>query len=399
MMQYSYTAKDSSGKVVKGLVEAQNVMDLYKQLESEELYCLGYTEKELREQAVRTIYKIKVKELVIFCRKMSTMMASGMSMTSALDTLISSTESPKLRQVYANVYEAVRGGQSFSEALRAQGNAFSALLINMVESGEESGNIDLMFTKLSIYFEKQAKLQAKIKTATTYPKLLAVLCVGVVIILFSFVLPQIFTAFSGMELPDLTKAMIAISDFLTNYWYFVVAGVVVVYFIARSMLKVPSVLYKRDRMLLRIPKIGKLLRQIYSSRFANTLSILYASGLSLINAIRLSVNVVGNSYIAHQLRSIIEEVSVGNSLSVSLEEADVFDSMLPSMVRIGEETGSLDSILNSTSEYYERETESAIEAILAILEPVMLIIMAIIIGTILISVLMPIFESYGQVAA
>ncbi len=376
---------------------AENVSDFYKRLENENLLCLEFKEATVQAEKVKTIYRMKTKDLVLFCRKLSTMLAAGMSITNALDIMSSSTNIVKQNKLFMSLYEAIKGGRSLSAAMSASGNAFPPLLINMIESGEESGNIDLMCAKLAVYYEKQQKTQSKIKTATTYPKLLAVAVVGVVIILFTFVLPNIVSVFQNMELPLITRIIMGMSNFMVRQWYIVVTVIVLFIVLIRLLFLRPEFKMAWGRAILYMPKVGVMLRKIYSARFANTLSILYASGLTLLNAIRLSVRVIGNSYIEYKLLGVLETVSTGNSLSDAVDEIHVFDKLLSSMIRIGEETGSLDTILNTVSEYYEEETESAIESLLAMLEPLMLILMAGIIGTILVAVMLPIYTGYGTI--
>jgi type IV pilus assembly protein PilC len=397
MKNYRYSAKTRNGKIVKGTVTVRDLTEFYKTLENESLVCLSYTESEVAEKKVKTIYRLKVRELSMFCRKMGTMFESGMNITNILDVLTDTAEHPRLKKIYLKLYESIKGGLPLSGALKQTGHAFPLLLINMIESGEESGNVDLMFRRLSVYYEKQAKIQAKVKTATTYPKLLAFLAFAVIMILFTFVMPTIFEMFEGQELPLITRVMVAISNFFVGGWYFVLAGVAAIFFAYRILRTMPGFKMKYDTMLLKLPKVGALMRKVYSARFANTLAILYASGLSLLNALRLSMTVVGNAFIERSLAAMIEKISAGDSLSDAVDEAGVFETLLSSMIKIGEETGSLDTILTTTSEYYEQETDQAIDGLLGILEPVLLIVMAVIIGSVLIAVFVPIISGYGTI--
>ena len=402
MMLYKFTARNKAGEDVKGSVEANDISAFYGKLEQDGLLCVEVREFPVAGQEVKTIYKLKTKELVLFCRKISTMLASGMSITNSLDIMSASAEHAKLSKVYLFLYEAIKGGKALSAALRDCGNSFPALLINMVESGEESGNLDLMFKKLSLYYEKQQKINSKIKTATTYPKVLAFMVVAVVIILFAFVLPSIFEIFEDLEsLPGITRAIIAMSDFITNWrnWGPIITVGVIAFILFKTIFRMPKVRFFIHKQLLGLPKFGPLVNKIYSARFANTLSILYASGLSLLNGIHLASKVMGNVYLEQRLTIIMDKISVGNSLSESLAEEKILDRLLGSMVKIGEETGSLDTILESVSDFYDQETETAIETMLGMLEPIMLVIMAAVIGTILVSVMYPIFLLYQQIGA
>ncbi len=396
MGTYSYVARNADGKIVRGTIDASSISEFYEKMDGESLFCTGVREIKVAGSS-RPKYKLTTKDVVIFCRKVSTMLASGITLTNCLDILCTSSDNPKLKRTYLNMYESVRGGNPLSAAMRESKGAFPALLINMIESGEESGNIDLMTDKLSKYYEKQAKIAAKIKNATTYPKLLAIVALGVIVILFAFVLPSIFQVFGDGELPPITRFMMMLSSSLVNFWYVYVVVIGAAAFGIYLLMKLPKVRYYKDKTILYTPKIGKLISKIYSARFASTLAIMYSSGLSLLNAIRMSGNVIQNSYIESLFEKLLADVSVGQPLSVAITEIKFFDSMLANMIKIGEESGSLDTILLSVSDFYESETESAIEALLAILEPALLIVMAIIIGTVLVSVMVPIFNSYGKI--
>lgn len=397
MPNYKYTATDISGKKVKGFLEALNTQSFYERLNEKELFCTNFTEISVSETSRKPKHKLSTGDLVLFCRKLSTMMAAGMSITNTLDIMCTSAEKPHLTKLYLQLYETVRGGIALSQAMRETGGAFPVLLVNMVESGEESGNVDMMVDKLATYYEKQAKVSGKIKTATTYPKLLGGVALCVVVILFTMILPQIFVVFENQELPMMTRILMAFSNFLIKYWYICIIGVVVLIVGFKILLKSKRVSIIKDRLSLNMPIVGKLMRKIYSARFASTLAILYSSGLSLLNGIRLSINVIENTYIAESLNKVVEDISVGETLSSAIIESNVFDQLLPNMIKIGEETGSLDTILISVADFYETETETAIESLLGILEPLLLIVMALVIGSIVVAVITPIFASYGKV--
>ncbi len=395
-MIYQYKAKNQSGKVINGKIEANNLTDFYENMDRLSLRVLNY-KKISGSIKINAKYRLKTKDLVLFCRKMSTMLSAGMSISGCLEVMYATEQKPKLKGVYLDVYESVRSGKGLLDSIRGTNGAFPNLLVNMIESGEESGNIDLIMDKLSKYFERQSKIAGKIKVATMYPKILAIVASIVVVILFTFVLPQIFNTFSDMVLPLNTRIMMWISGTMVDYWYLYVSVFFFLGYGLKVLFKTPGIRFEKDRYLLLMPKIGSLMGKIYSSRFASTLALLYSSGVSLISATRLSINVVDNLYIEKALKNVIEKVSIGQTLSQTLEEIDVFDRLLPSMVRIGEETGSLDTILISMSEFYESETEVAVESLLAILEPAILVGMAIIIGFILVSVIVPLFGMYGQI--
>ncbi len=361
-MQYSYVARSKAGDIVKGTLEAVNTGEFYRAIDSQGLTCINFTEKEsTQQQAVKTIAKLNSKELILFCKKMGTMIGAGISITNSLDTLIDSSTNKRYAEVYRSVYESVRGGVPLSQAMTMQGRAFPPLMCYMVESGEESGNIEAIFLRMSTYYDKQLKMSRKVKSASAYPKLLGIVAVGVVIALFGFVLPDLFVMFDGMEIPPLTEFMISFSDFVTQYWFILIICLVILYLLMISVFRIRAVKRFFDEILVKIPLLGKLMGMIYSGRFSATLSMLYASGLPLLETLRLATNVIGNYYIEEKLESTSTAVGSGIPLSQAIEDLEIFDKMLPNMIAIGEETGDLDGMLNTTSDYFEGESDTAIE--------------------------------------
>ncbi len=400
MQYYNYVARNTDGGIVKGILEAASLSEFYKNIDDRGLTCIEYEESQNRQRTdVKTIAKLNSKELILFCKKMGTMIGAGMSITNSLDIMIDSSTNTRYSEIYRNIYEAVRGGTSLSQAMTEQGNSFPSLLCYMVESGEESGNIESVFLRMSDYYDKQLKTSRKIKSASAYPKLLGIVSVFVIIALFGFVLPDLFTMFDGMEIPPLTQFMITFSDFVTNFWVVIVFVLIIGYVLLLSVLKIKTVKRIIDEFKVKIPGIGKLLNMIYSGRFSSTLSMLYAAGLPLLETLRLSSNVIENLYLQEKLESAAEAVGSGTALSQAISELEVFDKMLPNMIAIGEETGDLDGLLETTADYFEGESDTAIESLLAILGPALLIVLAIIVALILISVMVPIYNGYGTIAA
>ena len=392
MSQFRYTARDAQGKTVKGILTADGIPSFYASLREQGLYCLSYSEDADAQQARRRLHKMKTRELIVFCRKMGTMMESGLSMTGAFEVLYQTAETPAIRELYLSVYESIQRGMSLSQAMRLEGQSFPPFLTNMIESGETSGNLDSILLTLAGHYENENKLMHKIKSATIYPTILLVVSVGVIILLFTFVLPNMMTMFQNAEIPPITEFVMSVSGFMVNYWMWIILAIAAAAVLFLNSARMPSFRYVLDRMKLRIPITGKMNRTVYSARFARSMSILYASGIPLITSLRLSSNVLGNLYIDRLFTSLMQDVSMGESLSSAIERANVFDRLLPSMVRIGEESGSLDRILASISDYYNTESENAINRMISILEPVMLIVLAVIITIVLAAVMLPIYS-------
>ncbi|MEA4853936.1 MAG: type II secretion system F family protein [Christensenella sp.] len=396
MSQFQYVARDTQGKTVKGSIPADSLSSFYSALREKGLYCLSYRESVDEKAARPKLHKMKTRELIIFCRKMGTMINSGLGITSAFEILYQTAETPALKALYLSVYESIQRGMSLSQAMRLENASFPLFLINMVESGETSGNLDSIMLTLAAHYENENKLMHKIKSATIYPIILLVVSVCVIILLFTFVLPNMMTMFQNAVLPPITVGVMAVSNFMVSYWPWIVLVVAAFVLIMTNSRYIPPLRMALDKGKLYSPFTKKMNRVIYSSRFSRSMALLYGSGIPLLSALRLSANVLGNRYIDRVFSSLLQDVSMGESLSSAIERANVFDRLMPSMVRIGEESGRLEQILSSIADYYNTESESAINRMIAILEPVMLVVLAVIITIILAAVLLPIYSMYSS---
>ncbi len=397
MSNFKYTARDVQGKVVKGELAANDVSGFYVALREMNLYALEYTETQERAVRRKRLHKMKIKELIVFCRKMGTMMGAGLSMTGAFDVLYRTAETPELKELYLSVYESIQRGMPLSQAMRAEGDSFPPFLMNMVESGETSGNLDSILTTLAGHYENENKLLHKIKSATIYPMILLFVSVAVVIILFTFVLPEMLQMFGNQELPPITRFVMGVSNFMTENWVGIVLVILAVVCVLLNVRHIRPLKYFFDYMKLKFPGVSKMNRVVYASRFARSMSILYASGIPMLSSLRLSANILDNLYVDKLFVGLLQDVSMGESLSTAIERINVFDNLLPSMIHIGEESGSLDAILADISDYYDTESTNSITRMISILEPVMLVVLAVIIAIVLIAVMMPIYGMYSGV--
>ncbi len=401
MATFTYTASNAEGQVKKGVMEADSYVDLYAKLREDGFYCLEHKEKKERAAILSgSRKKLKVKELALFCRKIGTMLHSGLTIVNALNVLYTTAKKGRAKEIFLNMYENIQKGSTLSETMYEQGKAFPPFLLSMVQSGESSGTLDTIMLQMSAHYEKENKLINKIKAAMVYPILLLIISVIVIILLFVFVLPRVFAIFKGNAvLPIPTIVCLAVSNFLVHYWYWLLLGVVLAAVLLRSAFqKIPAVRLFLDKMKLRMSIFGKFNRTIYEARFARSMSVLYANGISMLEAIRLSSDVLNNTYVNGQMAVGVEKISSGASLSGALEEMNLFDTLFHSMVKIGEESGSLDAIFVSIADYYDEESEAAIQKMMALLEPVLLVVLALIIGFILVAVILPIYTSFQYIA-
>jgi type IV pilus assembly protein PilC len=391
MPDFKYKARYADMKRRSGVIDARDKEDAVLKLAEQQLFVTDIT--EIEEKQAR--YKMKAKELSVFCKELGIMLRSGLPLVKCLQ-IISNNETGKvkLKKVTQSLHRAIRGGKTMSEAMAEHGG-FPELIINMFYSGELSGTIAGVAEKMSDYYMSEYKLKKKISSATMYPRILGFLTVGVIVILFAFVVPSITGMVEGQELPAITKFMMGISDLVIQRWYYLALIGVGIMAIVVYVKEIKSVRYRWDKLLLKMPKIGPLLRAIYTARFARTLSSLYGSGIQLVTAISVASKIIGNSYVEGQFPEMVRKVKAGELLSAAIAGADGFNDKLKSTIVIGEETGKLDEILEHTSASFEYDADVAIDGLLGMLLPVLLIIMAVVIAAVIISVLMPIFDLYN----
>ncbi len=396
MATYKYVAKDMNAKIVKDKMEARSRNELVNFLRAKNLYLIDC--KELSE-AEKTTYKFKLNELSEFNRQLSTMLGSGISLIRAMSILVKRDNKAKVSEVYKRIYVKLQQGFALSVALSEQGSAFPPIMINMIRAGEESGQLERTTRKLAVQFEKDHRMKNKIKNAMTYPIILLCVTVGVIFLIFTFILPTFFTYFEGKEMPLITQIVLAFSTFMTSYWYIVVIVVLAIIAIWLIMLREDKVRLRYDKLKVDLPKVGKLIRIIYTARFARTMSSLYSSGVSMINALALAKDTINNAYIASQFDGVMKEVRDGTTLSIAIQKIDGFDAKLFSSIFIGEESGKLDEMLESIADDFDYEADIATQRLVSLMEPVMIIILAFIVGTVMISVMLPLYTMYSSIGA
>lgn len=378
MKKYSYVAKDTSGKTIKGVYEAENEQEVLDKIHEQGLFCISYS--EALGTSKQSSHKFDTKELAYCCRQLAAMMTSGLTIVKALDILYKEEENKGAKEVWRGVYDDVQRGQSFTEALDTRRGCFPDFMVSMVDAGETSGTLDLTMQRLCDYYTNSNKLNNKVKSAMTYPIILGVLCIVMVIGMFTFIMP----IFSGMmtedQMPALSKALFKFSDFFRAKWYIILIVVVVVIFGWIYALKVPSIRLKYDYVKVKMPVVGKLMVKIYEGRFARTLSSLYSSGIPMVECLERSSRILGNTYVDKMFIQVVDEVKQGSPLSVSLAKTELFEGMFTSIIYVGEESGALDDILEKTADFYEEEADAAVTRLVGLLEPLLIIFMGVAIG-------------------
>lgn len=396
MAQYRYTAKDMDGNTVKGIAEAASEEALYDTLRAEGKYLVDCRKKGGDKSGYS---KIKTPVVADFCRQLGTLLAAGVSLVRTLNIIAGEADlKPKYAKVYRSVQEAIIQGISLSEAMEQQGRAFPVLLINMIRSAETNGNIDVVALRMANHYEKENRLNTKVKNAMIYPAVLMVLLFGAAAFILIFIMPQFEDMFAEMEsLPLITRMLMGMSDAFQKYWYLIIIVIVAVIGLFKWLFTIPAAARLKDQFKLHIPIVGKLLRKIYTARFARTLSSLYGSGITIVNALPIAADTIGNAYIESQFEKVSGRVRMGEPLSRVLRDVKGFQNKLAASIMVGEETGSLDDMLDSIAESLDYEAEKALERLVALLEPVLIILMAVVVGFVVVAVILPIYQSYSTI--
>ncbi len=382
MKKFSYTATDVSGKIVRGKEMAEDYQDLQRKLKERNLYVTKYRDQGAHD-AVDVKYKFKTKEVSFISRQLASMTSAGLSLVRALHILQEQQENKKAKAVLLDIYEEVQKGKSFSDVLATKPGVFPDMFVSMVAAGEASGTLDQILNRVSDHFANANKTANKVKSAMIYPIVLLVLIIAVVIIMFTTILPQFGSMMNPEDMNALSAAMMAISDSLINYWYvyiIVVAAIVAAFWV---LTRIPAAKLKMDELLLKIPKVGKLMSTIYTGRFARNMANLYGAGLQLVDCIEKSVAVLSNTYVKKRFAEAIDNIKLGESMSKAIEKTEIFEGMFTSIIFVGEESGTLDTILNKAADYYDEEADSAISKLVGLMEPLMIIIMGVVIGLVL----------------
>ncbi len=394
MANFQYVAKSMDGKVHRGMMEAAGEGALQQQLKEQGLYLIR--SKDGAQAKKRKM--LSARQLADFSKSLSTLLASGVSIVRGLE-IIADEEgiSAVTRSLYMDILADLRKGVALSEAMEMR-QCFPELMLGMVRSGEGSGNIDGVMNRLSLHYERENRLKSQVKSAMTYPAVLLVMCVAVVILIVTFILPQFEELFAEMEsLPVVTEMLMAISHFLVEQWYVALLVVFVFVLILRVVSKIDRVRHTIDYIKVHMPVVGKLNKVIYTARFSRTLSSLYSSGMPIAQALQTAGGTVGNIYVERQFEQVVAMVRGGVPLSQALREVDGFLRKLSSTILVGEESGRLDVMLDSIAITMEEEAEEATKRLVTLLEPILICLMALLVAFIIIAVMLPIYQSYGAI--
>ncbi len=396
MPEYKYQAQDNKGKIVKGKAEAYDEIDLQKRFHDSGLLLLE-AKPIIKNMALKPLKKPKLAD---FCRQLGTLIKSGVTLIKAIEIIANDESiSDYERQLYLKLRDRIVQGVALSVVMEELEPAFPPLLIFMIRAAETSGTLDITCLRLAEQYTSEAQLEQTAKNSLTYPKILSVLIVIVVAILFGYVLPQFEEMFSQLEsLPITTKILMGISNFVATRWYILLIVVILGIIFGRIILRLPIVKYHIDHIKIMGPW-GKLTKVIYSGRFARTMSSLYSSGIPIHSCIEISRSTIGNKYIEAQFDEVEKKVSGGMPLSSALVEVNGFVSKLSATIKVGEETGMLGNMLESVANDLDFYSKQALLRLTSYIEPVMIVVMAVIVGFVIISIIQPIYQSYQTIGA
>lgn len=396
MPVFVYEAKNVQGVLLKGKMEASDERAVTLMLREKSYYPVKVkVYKESLNVDIGSLKKISIKDISIFCRQFSVIISAGISIVKAVEIVKDQTESPKLKKILSVVNEEIQKGKTFSVALKEHKD-IPDMLVNLVEVGETSGNLDKMMETLAKYYEKEYKQQQKVRQATTYPKVIVIFALSIVSGLVTFVVPSFTETIvsSGGKIPMPTQIVMGIGDFFKNYGLIVIIIAAFVYFILKMSGNKNRSELKNDRYIMKLPVYGKIYKQIITARFARTFGILMSSGVPIIQSLEICTQVLNSKTIGETLSSLKEEVKKGAGIGGTLEDRKIFPPMLTQMIKIGEESGNLDEVLGKTADFYDDEVEVATAQMTTLIEPAIIIILAVVVGFIVLAIALPMFSMY-----
>lgn len=403
MAAYGYEALNSAGKEIKGSVEADNIEAARQALKKQGIQVISIKP----QSALTKDINIKVggypkpRDMSVFCRQFVSMTKAGVTISEALKMLSEQTENDRLREATEGVRVSVEKGETLAASLAMYPKIFSSLMIHMVEAGEASGSLDVALERMATQFEKSAKTSAMVKKAMIYPVAVCIVALAVVVVMLVVVIPNYATMFEslGTDLPALTKAVQAASNFIITKWFILVPAIIAIVVLIKMFAETDTGIHFFDKLKLSIPAYKNLEVKTASAQMARTLSTLMAAGVPLVDAVEIVSNVMQNVYFKEALQDCKNEIIIGQPLSKPLEQSGLFPPMVYHMTRIGEETGATEEMLAKQADYYEEEVEAAVASFMAAMEPVIIIVLAAIVLVLVGACLLPMMTMYETLNA
>jgi type II secretory pathway component PulF len=398
MPRYSYTALAGGGKTVKGTVTAESPYSARKQLRARGIHATDVkqvlAESEVKSGLMSFLGRTKKTHIIEFTKQMSILLNSEIKLTESLSVMIEQTSDARFKNVITDIRDRVITGEALTEAMSDYTEYFDIIYISMIKVGEATGTLGKTMETISAFMEKRRRVESKVMTAMIYPMCIITMGVGAIIFLTTFVLPKIIVQIqkAGMQLPLITRMLMAFSHILINYWYVVLFIIGLIVFAIRKFLRTERGAYLRDRVFLSLPMFGPLIKQRVVSRFASTLSILLNSGMSMAESLKVVADVTGNVIMADAVKKARDRILSGADIATPLRESGVISPAIAHMVAVGEKSGELARMLQSISENLESSSDIVIERLIAALEPVIIVVMAFFVGLIALAALLPILR-------
>jgi type IV pilus assembly protein PilC len=398
MPMYEYTARNSTGQIQKGQLEAQSTDEVNAHLRKNRMMLVSV------RQAPKAISfggpgRIKTRDIVIFTRQFATMINAGLPLVQSLTILAQQTENKALKDVTKAVVYDVESGNTLADAFAKHPKAFTDLYVNMVAAGEAGGILDTILLRLATFLEKNDALVRKVKGAMVYPGVIMAVAGIAIAVLLVFVIPTFSEMFAsaGMELPLPTRVVIALSDFLIGFWWAILLAIGFVVFSIRRYYGTSGGRKNIDTMMLHAPVLGDLIRKSAVSRFTRTLGTLISSGVSILDGLEITAKTSGNRVVHDAVMESRQSIAGGETIAAPLERSKVFPPMVISMIAVGEQTGGLDEMLSKIADFYDEEVDVAVSALLSLMEPVMIVVLGVIVGGMVIAMYLPIFDMMNAV--
>jgi len=395
-LKYKYQVRDAAGKIISGNLEAENKNLIVESLLNQGYFIINLKEvKESKEIKLEFSFrKVKTRELVIMTRQLSTMLAAGLSILRCFKILSEQTANKKLKAAVQTIGEDIEGGTALWEAIARHPKIFSKIYVSMIRAGELGGVLDSVLERLSEHMEREEEINSKVKSASIYPAIISIFAVLIVFFILTFVMPTYVNMFqsAGVELPLPTRILLGVGTTLKTSWMFIFSGIFILVWGMKRWGRTSMGRLFYDNLFLHIPVIGKTISRITVARFCRTMGTLVRSGIPVLQALEVTEDVVGNEVIARAISKARASIKDGDTITAPLVETGVFEPMVTQMIAVGEETGALDDMLVRMSDYFEREVMYMIDAMMSIVEPLLIMLVAMLVGGIVVATMLPMFD-------
>ncbi len=400
MPNFSFKARNRQGETVSGERVADSRQSLALALRREQIFLVDAQEKKAAKKSLEFGGNPTQKDVAVFTRQFSVMIDAGVPLVQCIELLAATQDNKKFATALKAVQTEVESGNSLAASMKSHPRIFDDLYTNMVAAGEAGGILDTIFQRLSVYIEKNVKLKRAVQSAMVYPVAVVVIASGVITLILWKVVPMFTELFAsmGVDLPLPTRIVIGASRFVGSYGIFIAIGIVILIFLLRSYYRTPKGRYTVDRLILKAPVFGPLLRKIAVARFTQTMATLIASGVPILDCLDITAHTSGNAIIEEAILNVKKAISEGRTIVDPLKESGVFPTMVVSMIGVGEQAGALETMLTKIAAFYEEEVDAAVGDLMTALEPMIIVVLGTTVGGIVISMYMPIFTLVGQLS-